>query len=147
MLCIKQYHGGTNFGRTAGGPFITTSYDYDAPIDEYGESDFIFFPSSSDRWAISTWRSVQPKEKKKLEEYGGNANGTKDITPLGCLTCSLSNQEALLLMHLHTFRSLLPISWAQNNVNWTEKNKYIWEMLKHSYVYHTSMLHTTSSEI
>lgn len=32
-----QYHGGTNFGRSAGGPFITTSYDYDAPIDEYGE--------------------------------------------------------------------------------------------------------------
>ena len=31
-----QYHGGTNFGRTAGGPFIATSYDYDAPIDEYG---------------------------------------------------------------------------------------------------------------
>ena len=31
-----QYHGGTNFGRTAGGPFITTSYDYDAPLDEYG---------------------------------------------------------------------------------------------------------------
>ncbi|KAK4351933.1 hypothetical protein RND71_027451 [Anisodus tanguticus] len=30
------FHGGTNFGRTAGGPFITTSYDYDAPIDEYG---------------------------------------------------------------------------------------------------------------
>jgi hypothetical protein len=32
-----KYHGGTNFGRTAGGPFITTSYDYDAPIDEYGK--------------------------------------------------------------------------------------------------------------
>lgn len=31
-----MYHGGTNFGHTAGGPFITTSYDYDAPIDEYG---------------------------------------------------------------------------------------------------------------
>ncbi|KAL3640919.1 hypothetical protein CASFOL_015887 [Castilleja foliolosa] len=31
-----MYHGGTNFGRMAGGPFITTSYDYDAPIDEYG---------------------------------------------------------------------------------------------------------------
>ncbi|KAH9307808.1 hypothetical protein KI387_035719, partial [Taxus chinensis] len=29
------YHGGTNFGRS-GGPFITPSYDYDAPIDEYG---------------------------------------------------------------------------------------------------------------
>ncbi|KAE9610559.1 putative beta-galactosidase [Lupinus albus] len=24
-----------NFGRTAGGPFIATSYDYDAPMDEY----------------------------------------------------------------------------------------------------------------
>ncbi|KAE9604191.1 putative beta-galactosidase [Lupinus albus] len=31
-----MYHGGTNFGRTAGGAFVTTSYDYDAPIDEYG---------------------------------------------------------------------------------------------------------------
>ncbi|KAG1335411.1 Beta-galactosidase [Cocos nucifera] len=31
-----MYHGGTNFGRTAGGPFVATSYEYDAPIDEYG---------------------------------------------------------------------------------------------------------------
>nr|KAJ0215945.1 hypothetical protein LSAT_V11C300130520 [Lactuca sativa] len=31
-----MYHGGTNFGRSSGGPFITTSYDYDAPLDEYG---------------------------------------------------------------------------------------------------------------
>ncbi|XP_038710356.1 beta-galactosidase-like [Tripterygium wilfordii] len=31
-----MYHGGTNFGRTAGGPYITTSYDYDAPLDEFG---------------------------------------------------------------------------------------------------------------
>jgi len=31
-----MYHGGTNFGRTPGGPFIATTYDYDAPIDEYG---------------------------------------------------------------------------------------------------------------
>jgi beta-galactosidase len=36
MLCFFQYHGGTNFDRTSGGPFIATSYDYDAPIDEYG---------------------------------------------------------------------------------------------------------------
>ncbi|KAL7215255.1 hypothetical protein ACSBR1_027424 [Camellia fascicularis] len=27
-----MYHGGTNFGRTTGGPFIATSYDYDALI-------------------------------------------------------------------------------------------------------------------
>ncbi|XP_020214621.1 beta-galactosidase 8 isoform X1 [Cajanus cajan] len=31
-----MYHGGTNFGRSSGGPFISSSYDYDAPIDEYG---------------------------------------------------------------------------------------------------------------
>ncbi|CAK8573013.1 unnamed protein product [Lathyrus sativus] len=30
-----MYHGGTNFGRSARGPFITMRYDYDAPIDEY----------------------------------------------------------------------------------------------------------------
>lgn len=33
---MLQYFGGTNFGRTAGGPLQVTSYDYDAPIDEYG---------------------------------------------------------------------------------------------------------------
>ncbi|XP_044480670.1 beta-galactosidase 8 [Mangifera indica] len=32
-----MYHGGTNFDRTSGGPFIATSYDYDAPLDEYGQ--------------------------------------------------------------------------------------------------------------
>lgn len=31
-----MYFGGTNFEHTSGGPFVTTSYDYDAPIDEYG---------------------------------------------------------------------------------------------------------------
>ncbi|XP_038701892.1 beta-galactosidase 15-like [Tripterygium wilfordii] len=31
-----MYHGGTNFGRDAGGPYISTTYDYDAPLDEYG---------------------------------------------------------------------------------------------------------------
>ncbi|KZV48454.1 beta-galactosidase 9-like [Dorcoceras hygrometricum] len=31
-----MYFGGTNFGRTAGGPNYITSYDYDAPLDEYG---------------------------------------------------------------------------------------------------------------
>ncbi|KAK7282252.1 hypothetical protein RIF29_10887 [Crotalaria pallida] len=35
VMNYYMYHGGTNFGRT-GGIFLTTSYDYDAPIDEYG---------------------------------------------------------------------------------------------------------------
>lgn len=36
LAACVQYFGGTNFGRTSGGPFYITSYDYDAPIDEYG---------------------------------------------------------------------------------------------------------------
>ncbi|MCE0480960.1 Beta-galactosidase 8 [Datura stramonium] len=36
FTAFEQYHGGTNFGRTSGGSFIATSYDYDAPLDEYG---------------------------------------------------------------------------------------------------------------
>ncbi|KAL9241232.1 hypothetical protein vseg_015363 [Gypsophila vaccaria] len=36
MQNYYMYHGGTNFGHSSGGPFITTTYDYDAPIDEYG---------------------------------------------------------------------------------------------------------------
>lgn len=35
LLFNFQYHGGTNFGRAAAG-YITTSYDYNAPLDEYG---------------------------------------------------------------------------------------------------------------
>ncbi|KAF6173682.1 hypothetical protein GIB67_000584 [Kingdonia uniflora] len=31
-----MYHRGTNYGRTVGGPFITTTCEYDAPLDEYG---------------------------------------------------------------------------------------------------------------
>lgn len=47
LLVMYQYHGGTNFGRSTGGPFISTSYDYDAPIDEYGMLDSQFFCSIS----------------------------------------------------------------------------------------------------
>lgn len=36
FLIFYQFFGGTNFGRTSGGPNYITSYDYDAPIDEYG---------------------------------------------------------------------------------------------------------------
>lgn len=36
MQNYYMYHGGTNFDHSSGGPFITTTYDYDAPIDEYG---------------------------------------------------------------------------------------------------------------
>ncbi|CAA0410308.1 unnamed protein product [Arabidopsis thaliana] len=35
LVNYYMYHGGTNFDRTAG-EFMASSYDYDAPLDEYG---------------------------------------------------------------------------------------------------------------
>lgn len=34
-MTVTQYHGGTNFGRSASS-FVTTSYYDHAPLDEYG---------------------------------------------------------------------------------------------------------------
>ncbi|CAN4083968.1 unnamed protein product [Withania somnifera] len=61
-----MYFGGTNFGRTAGGPLVATSYDYDAPIDEYG---FINQPK---------WGHLRDLHKaiKHCEEYLVNADPT-----------------------------------------------------------------------
>jgi hypothetical protein len=54
-----KYHGGTNFGRTAGGPFITTSYDYDAPIDEYGTFTRKKFSRFFQMCAVASFISVK----------------------------------------------------------------------------------------
>ncbi|KAI3498840.1 hypothetical protein L1887_34626 [Cichorium endivia] len=61
-----MYFGGTNFGRTAGGPMIATTYDYDAPIDEYG---FIRQPK---------WGHLRDLHMaiKQCEEYLVNADPT-----------------------------------------------------------------------
>ncbi|WMV16098.1 hypothetical protein MTR67_009483 [Solanum verrucosum] len=61
-----MYFGGTNFGRTAGGPLVATSYDYDAPIDEYG---FISQPK---------WGHLRDLHRviKHCEEYLVNADPT-----------------------------------------------------------------------
>lgn len=68
-MLTEQYHGGTNFGRSAGGPFITTSYDYDAPLDEYGNIYLfkLYFASRN----IISWNTciqsllLRPKDKQK----------------------------------------------------------------------------------
>ncbi|KAI3765116.1 hypothetical protein L2E82_15142 [Cichorium intybus] len=62
-----MYFGGTNFGRTAGGPLVATSYDYDAPIDEYG---FIRQPK---------WGHLRDLHMaiKQCEEYLVNADPTQ----------------------------------------------------------------------
>ncbi|TPX48564.1 beta-galactosidase [Synchytrium endobioticum] len=35
-ISYYMWHGGTNFARHSGGPLLATSYDYDAPLNEYG---------------------------------------------------------------------------------------------------------------
>ncbi|XP_051128365.1 beta-galactosidase 6-like isoform X2 [Andrographis paniculata] len=62
-----MYFGGTNFGRTAGGPLIATSYDYDAPINEYG---YINQP----KWGHLRDLHIAVK---KCEEHLVNANATQ----------------------------------------------------------------------
>ncbi|KAL9146475.1 hypothetical protein ABFS82_13G112700 [Erythranthe guttata] len=62
-----MYFGGTNFGRTAGGPLIATSYDYDAPINEYG---LINQP----KWGHLRDLHIAIK---KCEEHLVNANSTQ----------------------------------------------------------------------
>lgn len=41
-----MFHGGTNFGRSVGGPMIITSYDYGAALDEYGMQNPLSFNQS-----------------------------------------------------------------------------------------------------
>ncbi|CAI9111681.1 OLC1v1011966C1 [Oldenlandia corymbosa var. corymbosa] len=66
-----MYHGGTNFGRTAGGPFITTSYDYEAPIDEYGLARFPKWGHLKDlHRAIMLCENVMLRTEPKLLQLG-----------------------------------------------------------------------------
>ena len=69
-VCVLQYHGGTNFGHSTGGPFIATSYDYDAPLDEYGMVNFFLnfsglvsyqIPFSGRPWLCYRVRYEDPK--------------------------------------------------------------------------------------
>ncbi|PKA53215.1 Beta-galactosidase 7 [Apostasia shenzhenica] len=96
-----MYHGGTNFGRTSGGPYITTSYDYDAPLDEYGNL-------RQPKWGHLKDLHTAIKTMEKALTYGdrqytGLSNGLsvtkfygQDITP-GCfLTNENSSNDATI---------------------------------------------------
>ncbi|XP_018844102.1 beta-galactosidase 15-like [Juglans regia] len=62
-----MYHGGTNFGRTSGGPYISTSYDYDAPLDEYGNLN-------QPKWGHLKQLHVILKSLEKVLTYGSVKN-------------------------------------------------------------------------
>ncbi|GER57705.1 beta-galactosidase [Striga asiatica] len=69
-----MYHGGTNFGRTSGGPFISTSYDYDAPIDEYGI--FIALKSSIVLERATVYKTDSGKCAAFLANWGTGSDAT-----------------------------------------------------------------------
>lgn len=58
MWCASQYHGGTNFERTAV-ESVTTSYDYDAPLDEFGCS---LTPLQNSLKFSTTWWLLKPQQ-------------------------------------------------------------------------------------
>ncbi|KAK3006998.1 hypothetical protein RJ639_017059, partial [Escallonia herrerae] len=88
-----QYHGGTNFGRTSGGPYIATTYDYDAPLDEYGNPN-------QPKWghlkelhaAIKSVQKVLTNGTSTIKELGNGVNlTTYDNNATGERVCFLSN--------------------------------------------------------
>ncbi|XP_050939327.1 beta-galactosidase 15-like [Cucumis melo] len=90
-----MYHGGTNFGRTSGGPFITTSYDYDAPLDEYGNLN-------QPKWGHlkQLHASIKLGEKILTNSTRSNQNFSSSITltkfsnlETGEMFCFLSNVD------------------------------------------------------
>ncbi|KAJ4917484.1 Beta-galactosidase 8 [Raphanus sativus] len=95
-----MYHGGTNFDRTAGGPYITTSYDYDAPLDEYDAT--ISFQGKS--YVIPAW-SVTILPDCKTEAYN---------------TAKITTQTSMMVKKPNEAEdepSTLKWSWRPENMN------------------------------
>ncbi|XP_011000544.1 PREDICTED: beta-galactosidase 15-like [Populus euphratica] len=89
-----MYHGGTNFGRTAGGPYITTSYDYDAPLDEYGNLN-------QPKWGhlkelhdvLHSMEDTLTRGNISSVDFGNSVSGTIYSTEKGS-SCFLTNTDS-----------------------------------------------------
>ncbi|KAH7664349.1 Beta-galactosidase protein [Dioscorea alata] len=103
-----MYHGGTNFGRTSGGPYITTTYDYDAPLDEYGnirqpkwghlKELHAVLKSMEKALVYGNYNSKQLENGVQITEYTG-----KGITP-GCfISNSNTTLDATVEYHGHNY--------------------------------------------
>ncbi|KAF3517236.1 hypothetical protein DY000_02061242 [Brassica cretica] len=95
-----MYHGGTSFDRTACGPYITTSYDYDAPLDEYDAT--ISFQGES--YVVPAW-SVTILLDCKNEAYN-----TAKITTQTSMMVKKPNEAENTL-------STLKWSWRPENMD------------------------------
>ncbi|XP_062184650.1 beta-galactosidase 1 [Phragmites australis] len=87
-----MYHGGTNFGRTSGGPYITTSYDYDAPLDEYGNIRQPKYGHLKDLHnVLKSMEKILVYGEYNDTSYGKNITVTK-YTFGGSSACFINNQ-------------------------------------------------------
>jgi len=116
-----MYHGGTNFGRTAGGPYITTSYDYDAPIDEYGNLN-------QPKWghlknlhaAIKLGENVLTNySARKDEDLDNGLTLTTYTNSSGARFCFLSNNNTDLgaRVDLHNDGVYIVPAWSVSIIN------------------------------
>ncbi|KAK3012130.1 hypothetical protein RJ639_011754 [Escallonia herrerae] len=96
-----MYHGGTNFGRTAGGPYIATSYEYDAPLDEYGNLN-------QPKWghlkqlhaAIKSVEKILTNSTSTTKEFGNANLTTYTNAATGERVCFLSNLNTTQDAHI-----------------------------------------------
>uniref|UniRef100_A0A2N9ILC6 Beta-galactosidase n=1 Tax=Fagus sylvatica TaxID=28930 RepID=A0A2N9ILC6_FAGSY len=89
-----MYHGGTNFGRTSGGPYITTSYDYNAPLDEYGNFNQPKWGHLKDlHAAIKLGEKILTTGNRTEKQYGNNVYLTTYVNNNGSRFCFLSNSD------------------------------------------------------
>ncbi|XP_054776094.1 beta-galactosidase 7-like [Prosopis cineraria] len=89
-----MFHGGTNFERTAGGPYITTSYDYDAPLNEYGTLNQPKYGHLKQlHAAIKSGEKIITSATRTETSVGNSVNLTTYTSSNGGKFCYLSNTD------------------------------------------------------
>ena len=70
----------TSFGRTTGGPFIITSYDYDVALNEYGlPSEPKYSHSSALHHIINTYATTIVGQDKPVQQSLGWNTVSQDV--------------------------------------------------------------------
>ncbi|XP_028758971.1 beta-galactosidase 7-like [Neltuma alba] len=89
-----MFHGGTNFGRMSGGPYITTSYDYDALLDEYGNLNQPKYGHLKQlHEAIKSGEKIITNATRTETNVGNSVNLTTYTSANGGKFCYLSNTD------------------------------------------------------
>ncbi|KAK7251322.1 hypothetical protein RIF29_34403 [Crotalaria pallida] len=127
-----MYHGGTNFGRTSGGPYITTSYDYDAPLDEYGNLN-------QPKWGHLKQLHAAIKLGEKILTNGtridkdfGNGDGKYFVPAWSVTILDGCNKEVFNTAKVNT-QTLILVKKSDDgttNLNWSWKPEPIKDTLK-----------------